>query len=108
MADKELAWLHGEIKTPPFSAAARSATGHLLRYLQQGNMLGMPYSRPMASIGLRCHELRVRDPGLGVTWRVIYRIDEDAIIIADVFAKKTPKNAPEYYRGVSASIGLLR
>lgn len=25
------------------------------------------------------------------TWRVIYRIDEDAIVIGDVFSKKTQK-----------------
>jgi phage-related protein len=95
MADKDLVWLHGEIKTPPFSAEGRSRAGHLLRLLQQGNLLGMPDSRPMAVIGPRCHELRVRDPGLGMTWRVIYRIDEDAIVIADVFAKKTTKTPAE-------------
>lgn len=45
----------------------------------------------MPSIGSGCHELRVRDSQGGVTWRVIYRIDDDAIIICDVFAKKTRK-----------------
>jgi hypothetical protein len=29
-ADKPLAWLHGEIKTPPFSAEARIEAGVLL------------------------------------------------------------------------------
>lgn len=47
----------------------------------------MPHSRPMPSIGRRCHELRVNDEGL--TWRVIYRVDEDAMVIVEVFAKKT-------------------
>jgi phage-related protein len=41
----------------------------------------------MPVIGQRCHELRIQDRD--VAWRVIYRVDEDAVIIADVFAKKT-------------------
>jgi phage-related protein len=49
----------------------------------------MPHSRPMPTIGPRCHELRVVDAG--ATWRIIYRIDSDAIVIAEVFAKKTPQ-----------------
>jgi phage-related protein len=85
--DKPLAWLHGEVKTPPFGQAARLEAGYLLRELQRGKNLGMPHSRPMAPIGPRCHELRVVDQQ--VTWRIIYRIDPDAIVIAEVFAKKT-------------------
>ncbi len=50
-------------------------------------MLGLPHSRPMPSIGNRCHELRINDED--VTWRVVYRIDEDAIIIVEIFDKKT-------------------
>ncbi|MGA7501729.1 MAG: hypothetical protein WBX00_33775 [Isosphaeraceae bacterium] len=57
---KPLAWLQGEIKTPPFSGAARLEAGMLLRQLQDGESLGMPHLRPMPSIGPRCHELRVR------------------------------------------------
>lgn len=49
----------------------------------------MPHSRPMPSIGPRCHELRINDQR--ATWRVIYRIDDDAIVIAEVFSKKTAK-----------------
>src|SRR5215217_7540088 len=84
---KPLVWLHGEIKTPPFSAEARGEAGVLLRRLQQGETLGMPHSRPMPSIGPRCHELRVRDEGHN--WRIVYRLDEDAVVIAEVFDKKT-------------------
>src|SRR5690242_498035 len=87
MDDKELVWLHGEIKTPPFSSAARIEAGFLLRRLQRGEMLTMPHSRPMPVIGMRCHELRVQDADK--TWRIIYRIDEDAILILEVFEKKT-------------------
>jgi phage-related protein len=89
MPDKEVVWLHGEIKTPPFSAEARSRVGYLLRLLQQGQVLGMPDSRPMPVIGPQCHELRVRDPEMKVTWRLIYRIDGGALLVSDVFAKKT-------------------
>ena len=86
-ADKPLVWLHGEVKTPPFSAEARLEAGTLLRRLQRGDRLSMPASRPMPVIGRRCHELRIVDAGQ--TWRIIYRVDADAVIIADVFSKKT-------------------
>ena len=84
---KPLAWLHGEVKTPPFSKEGRVEAGFLLRRLQRGDLLEMPASRPMPPIGARCHELRVND-ATG-NWRVIFRIDSDAIVIAEVFAKKT-------------------
>lgn len=85
--DKPLVWLQGEVKTPPFSQEARVETGVLLRRLQQGENLGLPHSRPMPSIGAHCHELRVRDAQKN--WRIIYRIDEDAILILEVFNKTT-------------------
>jgi phage-related protein len=91
--DKPLAWLHGEIKTPPFSQSARLEAGFLLRRLQRGEKLSMPHSRPMPSIGSRCHELRITDENK--IWRIIYRIDPDAIVIAEVFAKKTNKTPTE-------------
>jgi phage-related protein len=50
----------------------------------------------MATIGQRCHELRVQDKQQ--TWRVVYRIDPDAIVLIEVFSKKTgktPKNVIE-------------
>lgn len=49
--DKPLVWLRGEVKSPPFSAAARLEAGWLLRRLQAGEKLGMPHSRPMPTIG---------------------------------------------------------
>ena len=84
---KPLVWLHGEIKTPPFSRAARLEAGMRLRQIQDGELLGMPHSRPMPSIGPRCHELRVRDEDKN--WRIVYRLDADAIVIVTVFAKAT-------------------
>jgi phage-related protein len=88
-ADKKLMILHGEIRTPPMSREARLEAGYLLRKLQQGEALSLPHSRPMPDIGRRCHELRIQDEK--VTWRVMYRNDPDAIIIVEVFAKKTSK-----------------
>jgi phage-related protein len=87
--DKPLIWLHGEIKTPPFSAQARIDVGYLLRCLQKGEKLSLPHSRPMPSIGARCHELRIVDEDK--IWRILYRIDKDAILILEVFQKKTQK-----------------
>ena len=87
--DKPLVWRSGEVKTPPFSSEARIETGYLLRKLQEGESLSLPLSRPMPSIGSRCHELRIVDEDK--TWRIIYRLDVDAIVILDVFAKKTNK-----------------
>jgi phage-related protein len=92
-AGKPLIWLRGAIKTPPFSTEARIEAGHLLRLAQLGWKLSMPHSRPMPSIGPRCHELRLKDGRSD--WRIVYRLDADAVIIADVFAKsgrKTPKS----------------
>jgi phage-related protein len=84
---KPLVWLHGEVKTPPFTQEARIETGVLLRQLQQGEKIGMPHSKPMPSIGAHCHELRIRDADKN--WRIIYRIDDDAILILEVFNKTT-------------------
>lgn len=85
--DKPLVWLRGEVKTPPFSSAARVEAGALLRRLQRGESLGMPHVRPMPSIGRRCYELRILDANR--SWRIIYRLDTDAIVIANVFPKTT-------------------
>jgi phage-related protein len=84
---KALIFLSGEIKTPPFSAEARQEAGDLLRQVQEGIKLSMPHSRPLPELGRNCHELRVRDQN--VNWRIIYRVDPDAVLVAAVFAKKT-------------------
>lgn len=89
---RPLVWLADELKTPPLSREARIELGVLLRRLQAGESLGLPHSRPMPAIGPRCHELRVSERDL--TWRVIYRLNPEAIVLLDVFAKKsaaTPK-----------------
>jgi phage-related protein len=86
-AGKTLVILSGEIKTPPVSHEARREIGFLIRKLQLGLKLEMPHSRPMPSIGRRCHELRVNDAGQ--TWRVIYRTDPDAVVVVGLLSKKT-------------------
>ena len=85
--DKPLVWLYGEVRTPPFSRAGRLEAGFLLRRLQRGESLSLPHSRPMNSVGRRCHELRIPDENS--TWRILYRIDPDAIVIVEVLKKKT-------------------
>lgn len=87
--DKPIVWLHGEVKTPPFSAEARIEAGFLLRQLQQGARLSKPHSKPMTSICSKCHELVIPDKSR--SWRIIYRLDDDAVIILEVFEKKTQK-----------------
>ncbi len=83
MSAKQLRWLGGEITVPPFSKNAALAAGALLEVVSLGGMPAMPHSRPMPCIGLRCHELRVSDGNR--TWRVVYHIAVDAIVLLDVF-----------------------
>ena len=90
---KTLLWLKGEVKTPPFSSAARVEAGGLLRRLQRGESIALPHSRPMPAIGTACHELRIQDATR--TWRIVYYLDADAVVILEVFSKAsrtTPKS----------------
>src|SRR5262245_10504470 len=90
--DKPLAWLSGEVKTPPFGSDARLEAGFLLRRLQRGESIGLPHSRPMPTIGPGCHELRIVDGK--VSWRITYHIAADAVVILDVFKKQTEATPP--------------
>jgi len=47
----------------------------------------------MPSIGANCHELRVDDGN--VSWRIVYCLDTDAVVILEVFRKKT-RATPEH------------
>lgn|SRR6185437_15301027 len=73
------------------SQPRRVEAGMLLRRLQEGDRLGMPHSRPMPGVGPRCHELRVVDAGK--TWRIVCRLDPDAVVMADVFQKTTQQTS---------------
>lgn len=87
--DKPLAWMHGEIQTPPFSEQARLEAGLFLRLLQKGETISLPHSRPMPSLGKHCHELRINDKN--ATWKIVYHVADDAIVVLEVFSKKTGK-----------------
>lgn len=99
-AEKTLVLLGVELKTPPLSKQARIEIGYLLRQLQMGSSLSMPSSRPMPTLGARCHELRVNDQNR--TWRVVYRNDPDAILVAAVFSKKTNQTPKSIIKNVKA------
>ena len=86
---RPLAWLRGEIKTPPFTVEGRREAGYLLRLLQEGENLSMPQAEPLPILGPHCGALRVRDGQHN--WRVMYRIDADAILILEVYARTTRK-----------------
>ncbi|MCX6598457.1 MAG: type II toxin-antitoxin system RelE/ParE family toxin [Acidobacteria bacterium] len=90
--NKPLVWLKGEVKTPPFSAAARLEAGVLLRRLQQGQVLSLPHSRPMPSIGSQCHELRIHDRDQ--SWRIVYHVAAGEVVVLEVFSKKTAATPP--------------
>lgn len=84
---KPLVWLHGEVKTPPFSLEARREAGLYLSFLQEGIAVGMPHGEPLPIIGPRCGAIRVRDGDHN--WRIMFRTDADAVLIVEVYAKKT-------------------
>ena len=86
---KPLVWLQGEVKTPPFTAEGRQEAGMLLRLLQEGEKLSMPQAEPLPIVGRRCGALRVKDGEHN--WRIMYRIDSDAVLVLEVYAKKTRK-----------------
>jgi phage-related protein len=94
----------GAITTPPFTAPARVEAGCLLRRLQRGEFIAMPASRPMPDIGKRCHELRIRDAR--ADWRIIYRLDDDAIVIADAFRKTTRTTPPSVIRNCAKRLAV--
>jgi phage-related protein len=84
---KPIVWLHGEIKTPPFTPEGRQEAGMLLRLLQEGEQLGMPQAEPLPDVGARCGALRIR--GADHNWRIMFRIDPDAVLVLEVYPKKT-------------------
>lgn len=47
----------------------------------------MPQAEPLPIIGPRCGALRIRDADQN--WRIVYRLDPDAVLVVAVYAKKT-------------------
>ena len=86
---KPVVWVQGEVKTPPFTPEGRQEAGMLLRLLQEGARVGMPHAEPLPDVGPRCGAMRVRDAEHN--WRIVYRIDSDAFLVVEVYAKKTRK-----------------
>lgn len=104
--DKPLVWLHGEIKTPPFTELARVEAGVLLRRLQRGELLGLPHSRPMPVIGPRCHELRI--PDKTKNWRIFYHAATDAVVILEILNKQTQQTPPAVIRTCQQRLRLYQ
>ena len=77
--EKELATLSEEVRVD---------LAESLGLLSRGMSLGMPVSRPMPSLGLGNHELRLKDRA-GI-YRFFYYVKlKDAILIYHCFMKKT-------------------
>jgi phage-related protein len=85
---KPVRWFE-HITRPPFTEEGQLKGGTLIRLLQEGELLSPPKAKPMPSIGPRCGELRFRDGDHN--WRIIYRVDDDAILIVHLFPKQTQK-----------------
>jgi phage-related protein len=78
--------------------------GSLLMLLQLGENLSEPQSKPIKSIHMKAHELRVKDRR-GI-YRVIYVLaTEDSIFIPHAFTKKTQKTLQ---REIELSIKRLK
>lgn len=87
--DKDLVWLSDGIESPPFSESAKREAGYFLRLLQKGEFIEEPISKPLPKICKDCHELRINDKN--ITWRILYHIAEDDIVLLEIFKKKTRK-----------------
>lgn len=71
--------------------------------LPEPHLLQFPHSRPMPVVGKQCHELRVVDEN--ASWRLIYRLEPDAVVVLDVF-RKTTQQTP--LRVIATCQGRLR
>ena len=81
---KKLIFLTPVLEDRRFPIQARKKIEKLLDQLKNGAMLPMPISKPFPDIGKGCHELRILD-----FWRLVYKIDTDAIVVLEIFPKKT-------------------
>lgn len=88
---KRVVWNKSALETVrSFSAEVRQEIGALLRLLQNGELLGMPQSKPMKQVGTSAFELRVKDRD-GI-YRVFYvQFDKNRILVPHAFVKKTQK-----------------
>ncbi len=73
-----------------FPKAIRNSLGYLIFRLQKGDVVEMPYSKPMKSVGQGVYELRVKDAD--GSYRAFYYLKcEDGILVFHCFKKKTRK-----------------
>jgi len=49
----------------------------------------------MSSVAPGCAELKIRDGPARKTWRILYRVDDDAVVLAVIFAK-TSRRTPQH------------
>lgn len=90
---KEVVWNPKAKETlKELSVEVRKEIGLLLLDLQHGETLRMPFSKPMPSLGIGCHELRVKDSH-GIYRAFYYAKLEDRILVFHVFQKKVQKTS---------------
>ena len=87
--DKPVVWITDKFSSPPFSSEARIKAGFLLRRLQQGEVLWPPDAMKLSDLCAKCYELRIKD--LDKWYRIIIRIDSDAVLVLGWFEKKSNK-----------------
>lgn len=92
------------MQSPPFSPAARRLAGVLLKRVQRGERLTMPFSRPMPTIGPRCHELRIVDGVL--EWRIFHHVSPTAIVVLEIAAKQTRRTPRRVIEGCRRRLAL--
>ncbi len=68
----------------------------------RGERLALPHARAMPTVGRRCIELRVRDED--ANWRIMLRVDEDAVVVVEVFEKKTRKTPKRVIEAAKARL----
>lgn len=64
----------------------------------------MPHLRRMPSFGARCAELRVDDAETARSWRVAVRIDVDAVVLVEIFEKRTQQTPKAVVERVAARL----
>ena len=89
--------MNSEIASPPLGDEARRQAGLILRCLQAGKLLDAQcIATP--STGVAVHELRIED-GLS-TVRLVYRVDDDALVLA-AFFQGLPRRTPTHVTAIA-------
>lgn len=84
--DKPVVWLCDKPESPPLSSSAQDEAGWLIRQLQQGET-NLPESKKVKTTSF--FRIRFEDDEKNTSWRIYYRVDEDAVIVIDICAKNT-------------------